>query len=1478
MFSKRHWRLSGLLVAGCIGGAGSVATAGPIVIDPAGKIEPALHDVMGGKAADEAVVVGVWLRQDHDPNDDYVAYLAAATPAARDGITARTRQKIAAAQQPFINWSTARGHAVVYRSQYAPVVFMSLPNNDITPAAARPDVDRIYVSRTYEVEMEHAEKSVRADVAWARGINGSGLAATWVGVVEFARINFANPYLNHLGNTPTFRPGGALGQHVTSVAGIIAAATDGSAGNHGRYRGVAYGAAGLINANSDSGADFDIIEAVEWAMDQNGRILNNSWGSDTGLAIAVLDRYYDYLARNQFMTLIKSAGNNAGGFGSANGNLTSPGLGYNVITVGSFGSLNNNRWNDDRMTPSSSFRPDPGNPAGQDRQKPDLVAAGEDQNGRIDRLSDTGAAVQPLGRGTSFAAPAVTGACLLLAERQLELLTYPAAMRAILMASACHNIEGDARLSNLDGAGALVVCEADEVAEQQQYHHDLLIAADFQPNGYWAHTINLDAGDGNGPPKWARVVLTWFSNPSRQEVAGASTALTNTTLADATNPFGLPNSKVGWFLQPNTANPFTYQVIANTAGTLTVGVGDTMVADGATLGDNYVLFQNPTDPLDANLDLRIWDVTAGAYVAGADSNSVGNNFEISRFTPANTGPYEVRVFPTAFNGTLEPVALAWAQEPCCMPDWGDAPDDMLPCTPRPKRGDFPTRMTSVGASAKEFEVEWLSADNQTTPGATWEMDAWVMGREAEKDEDGQSNINLPPVCLPDQDAEDDGVVPDPIYIAGTKGQVSFWVNSATPNIGRYSAANPDEKIYVRGWFDWEHDDVSWAGNQMVMWVGGPTMVGQMMVGQTCLEGCDLWDPAQNQKLVTIDFEVPEFLPEGPFWIRFRQSYGEDDTVDYNTPAGATFTGEATFRGEATYGEIEDHTSYQAPAIEIDAFPFSEAVVTLITPFGTETVMLNGPTTVHVGLSGLNDGDANLREQVPTEMVQLNLTGNSALVGPVEVRLRPQTSTPFLPTLGEIEEKQNTTPGVLDLAPFTAAGAAASYFDVYFEIEAAGMVLHNNQPKTMEAQITHKPPAAGEIYFSAPIIPLFDEADQPTGIAIGAVWHLPNPSPCPTDLNHDGTVNAADLAQLLGAWGPNPGHPADFNFDGVINAADLAQLLGSWGPCEPSPQCQGDADCADQSVCNGIETCIDGICDLGIPLSCEDGDPCTDDACDERTGCLHTPNEAPCDDGDACTVGESCAAGECAGGALRNCDDGIACTVDFCAPDVGCMSSPDPAACDDRNPCTADLCADEGENCVHEPISGSCDDGNLCTVGGSCVAGECVSEPLFCDDNNPCTLDACDPAVGCVSTPLFPCCGNGILEPGETCDPPDGVTCGTDCQLVAVCPGDGDCCADGGNGSPGCNNLECCTLVCDNDPFCCTVDWGPVCASVAQSACVICGGGISDCCVPHLSPGCDNPACATNVCLINPLCCKVQWSNSCAALALTQCPGVCPGTE
>lgn len=57
-----------------------------------------------------------------------------------------------------------------------------------------------------------------------------------------------------------------------------------------------------------------------------------------------------------------------------------------------------------------------------------------------------------------------------------------------------------------------------------------------------------------------------------------------------------------------------------------------------------------------------------------------------------------------------------------------------------------------------------------------------------------------------------------------------------------------------------------------------------------------------------------------------------------------------------------------------------------------------------------------------------------------------------------------------------------------------------------------------------------------------------PNPCPADLSGDGSVSGADIAIVLGSWGPCDGCAADLNNDGVVNGADIAIILGAWGPC------------------------------------------------------------------------------------------------------------------------------------------------------------------------------------------------------------------------------------------------------------------------------------------------------------------------------------------
>ncbi|MEY3011964.1 MAG: hypothetical protein RIT45_699, partial [Pseudomonadota bacterium] len=128
-----------------------------------------------------------------------------------------------------------------------------------------------------------------------------------------------------------------------------------------------------------------------------------------------------------------------------------------------------------------------------------------------------------------------------------------------------------------------------------------------------------------------------------------------------------------------------------------------------------------------------------------------------------------------------------------------------------------------------------------------------------------------------------------------------------------------------------------------------------------------------------------------------------------------------------------------------------------------------------------------------------------------------------------------------------------------------------------------------------------------------------------------------------------------------NAAALA-LVGSCKQAVVSPQgelvCSGALQCKQAGAaascdaaapapeaCNGKDDDCDGQTDNDL---CDDGDPCTTDACDAGQGaCTHAPlaQGSACDaDGNPCTVGDSCEGGSCVAGPLKSCDDGNPCTA------------------------------------------------------------------------------------------------------------------------------------------------------------------------------------------------------------------------------------------
>jgi probable HAF family extracellular repeat protein len=75
-----------------------------------------------------------------------------------------------------------------------------------------------------------------------------------------------------------------------------------------------------------------------------------------------------------------------------------------------------------------------------------------------------------------------------------------------------------------------------------------------------------------------------------------------------------------------------------------------------------------------------------------------------------------------------------------------------------------------------------------------------------------------------------------------------------------------------------------------------------------------------------------------------------------------------------------------------------------------------------------------------------------------------------------------------------------------------------------------------------------ESNAADGFFHAVIWVIePETPPNPADLDGDGSVGAADLSMLLGAWGAcGAACPADLDGDGAVGAADLSILLGAWG--------------------------------------------------------------------------------------------------------------------------------------------------------------------------------------------------------------------------------------------------------------------------------------------------------------------------------------------
>jgi len=213
------------------------------------------------------------------------------------------------------------------------------------------------------------------------------------------------------------------------------------------------------------------------------------------------------------------------------------------------------------------------------------------------------------------------------------------------------------------------------------------------------------------------------------------------------------------------------------------------------------------------------------------------------------------------------------------------------------------------------------------------------------------------------------------------------------------------------------------------------------------------------------------------------------------------------------------------------------------------------------------------------------------------------------------------------------------------------------------------------------------------------------------------------------------------------------------------------------ACTEGDLCVAGAC-AGQPVVCNDGLTCTADSCDTATGeCLYTPQHALCNDQNPCTD-------------------------DLCVPGVGCVYTPDNTnvcadelfcngvelcikgtckggqlPCGDSIDCTADSCNEAKDVCVHVPDDSLCQDALVCNGIEYCdrTKGCKPRPPVVCNDGVACTIDVCvEPGGTCTYTPGDTSCQDDLFCNGEeVCHPTHGCLPGTpvDCDDGALCSTD-----------------------------------------------------------------------------------------------------------
>jgi len=335
------------------------------------------------------------------------------------------------------------------------------PAAAIDALAAHPAVAEISLVEEQSAQLAVSVPSLGAPVFWSAGYTGAGesVAVMDTGVrtnhPAFSGLNIVSKvfldnamFLDNGAPNPCFADDPASPEdnqgHGTHVAGIVASR---GAPGWSTYWGVARGLGTLYNLkiaylNKCTGRASGVgaPDALEWAVQQAPwvKVFNFSYGGDASDDDDRGAQGFDYFADTYGLTISVAAGNESKsgflGLWTNPGPVSSPGIGYNVITVAAVNTKGTIDRSDDGIAIFSSQGPTVGG-----RKKPDIAAPG----GLRDNLRLSGwqpeagiystaynsDGFMPM-YGTSMAAPHIAGSAALLRQAGVR---DPLAIKALLL-------------------------------------------------------------------------------------------------------------------------------------------------------------------------------------------------------------------------------------------------------------------------------------------------------------------------------------------------------------------------------------------------------------------------------------------------------------------------------------------------------------------------------------------------------------------------------------------------------------------------------------------------------------------------------------------------------------------------------------------------------------------------------------------------------------------------------------------------------------------------------------------------------------------------------------------------------------------------------------------------------------------------------------------------------------------------------------